>query len=73
MKNNDLLVLFSHRRYCLCFDVTLIEGDSPSPIGFDSAPVHYISGVFDITAHNKEVEVVRCLHQQGMVFDHLLA
>jgi hypothetical protein len=36
-------------------------------------PVHYINGVFDITAHYEEVEVVLCLHQQGMVFGHLLA
>jgi hypothetical protein len=45
--------------------------DSPSRAHFYSPQIHYISGVFDIKARHEEVDVIRCLHLQGMVPGHL--
>jgi hypothetical protein len=48
-------------------------GDVVSVMMSHCSPDHYISGIFDITAHLEDVVVFRCLHHQGMIPGHLLA
>jgi hypothetical protein len=45
----------SSRRCCLWNEVTLTEEVPPFPTGFYNASLHYISRVFDFTAHQEEV------------------